>query len=293
VFLLLHAARADRWRSICRIRTSGRRTSSGLRRALGLDRPLVGAVLVVAGRVRARRLGLQLQRRARAVASRIAERVPATLELVGVAIIGALALTLPAGVYSAARRGRWIDRVVSAAAMTGISLPAFWFGLLLQIVVHDRARLLPSSGRATPGSGDLVDRLQHLVMPATVLAVVQAASWSRYLRGSMIETLAQPFIAGGAGARSHRTARAAPPRPAQRARPAARGGDGRRGAHWCRARSSPRASSRGPASAACSPKRWRAATTTVLMALLMLTSTAVVRAERRGRCRRTRWSIRA
>src|SRR5262249_1962768 len=129
------------------------------------------------------------------VGSGSAERGPATLELVGVAIVGALALTLPAGVLSAARRGQWIDRVVSAVAMTGISLPAFWFGLLLQIVFTIALGWLPSSGRATPGGGDFVDRVQHLVMPATVLAVVQAASWSRYLRGAMIETLAQPFIA--------------------------------------------------------------------------------------------------
>jgi len=82
--------------------------------------------------------------------------------------------------------------------MAGVSLPAFWFGLLLQIVFAIGLGWLPSSGRTTPGwsvgSGGLLDHAQHLVMPVTVLAVVQAAAWSRYLRGSMIETLAQPFV---------------------------------------------------------------------------------------------------
>jgi peptide/nickel transport system permease protein len=87
-------------------------------------------------------------------------------------------------------------------AVAGISLPAFWFGLLLQIVFAIGLGWLPSSGRTTPGwpgavdgfGGTLIDHLQHLLLPATVLAVVQAAAWSRYLRGSMIETLAQPFV---------------------------------------------------------------------------------------------------
>ena len=70
----------------------------------------------------------------------------------------------------------------------------FWFGLVLQIVFAIGLGWLPSSGRTTLGGGDFVDHVQHLLLPATVLAVVQAAAWSRYLRGSMIETLAQPFM---------------------------------------------------------------------------------------------------
>src|SRR4051812_3759169 len=140
----------------------------------------------------------------RPVASRVVERLPATLELVGVSIVAALALTLPAGIGSAVRRGRRIDRITTGIAMAGVSLPAFWFGLLLQIAFAVALGWLPSSGRTTPGwpggggsgltGGAIVDHLQHLVMPVTVLAVVQASAWSRYLRGAMIETLAQPFV---------------------------------------------------------------------------------------------------
>jgi peptide/nickel transport system permease protein len=130
----------------------------------------------------------------RAVAVRVAERLPATLELVGVAIAGAAALTVPAGVASAVKRRTRLDRTIGAVAVAGVSLPSFWFGLLLQIVFAVELGWLPSSGRALPGHGDLVDHLRHLVLPAAVLAFVQAASWSRYLRGSMIEALAQPYI---------------------------------------------------------------------------------------------------
>ena len=126
---------------------------------------------------------------------RIVERLPATIELVAVSLACALALTMPVGVAAAVRRGGWFDRAAMIASMAGVALPAFWFGLLLQMIFAIGLGWLPSSGRAAPGGGDLVDRLQHLVLPTAVLAIVLASGWSRYLRGSMIETLSQPFVA--------------------------------------------------------------------------------------------------
>jgi peptide/nickel transport system permease protein len=164
-----------------------------LRRALGLDRSLWQQYWSWLAAFAQGDWGYSFSD-GRPVASRIVERVPATLELVGVSIIVALALTVPAGVIAAARRGQWFDRATTALSMAGISLPAFWFGLLLQIVFAIGLGWLPSSGRTTFDGGGAVDHLQHLLLPVTVLAVVQAAAWSRYLRGSMIDTLAQPFV---------------------------------------------------------------------------------------------------
>jgi peptide/nickel transport system permease protein len=163
-----------------------------LRRTLGLDRPLWDQYWSWIGAFVRGDWGYSFSD-GRPVILRIVERVPATVELVAVAIAGALALALPAGITSAANRGGWLDRTISAAAMTGISLPTFWFGLLLQMLFAIGLGWLPSSGRTTPGEGDVLDHARHLLMPAAVLAVVQAASWSRYLRGSMIDTLSQPF----------------------------------------------------------------------------------------------------
>jgi peptide/nickel transport system permease protein len=165
-----------------------------LRRALGLDRPLWNQYWSwLAAFVRGD-WGYSFSD-GRLVTARVLERLPATLELVGVALTAAFALTLPLGIVAAVRRGAWVDRVTTTASIAGISLPAFWLGLLAQLVFAVGLGWLPSSGRSTVGGGDLVDHLQHLAMPAAVLALIQAAGWSRYLRASMIDVLDQPFVA--------------------------------------------------------------------------------------------------
>ena len=128
----------------------------------------------------------------RPVALRLIERVPATLELVGASSVIAFIVALPLGVLSATRRG--FDRATTVFAVGAISLPVFWFGLLLQLVLANGLGWFPSSGRASFGATGFADQLSHLVLPAIVLSVVHAAAWSRYLRGSMRETLALPFV---------------------------------------------------------------------------------------------------
>jgi peptide/nickel transport system permease protein len=169
-----------------------------LRRALGLDRPLWQQYWTwLAAFVRGD-WGYSFSD-GRLVAERIAERLPATLELAVVSLAAAFALALPTGIYSAARRGARFDRIATGVAMAGVSLPAFWFGLLLQIVFAVGLGWLPSSGRSTPGGGELADHLQHLILPATVLGSIQAAAWSRYVRASMIDALGEPFVTAARG----------------------------------------------------------------------------------------------
>ena len=162
-----------------------------LRRAMGLDRSLaVQYVTWLQAFVRGD-WGYSYAD-GRPVLDRVLERVPATLELIGVAALLALLAAVPAGAFAAARRG--VDRITNGVAVAGISLPVFWFGLLLQLVFAGALGWLPSSGRQSFDGGDVLDRLSHLVLPATVLAVVLAAAWSRYLRRAMRESLAMPFI---------------------------------------------------------------------------------------------------
>jgi peptide/nickel transport system permease protein len=164
-----------------------------LRRALGLDRSLWHQYWSWLGAFVRGDWGFSFSD-GRPVASRVLERLPATIELMGVSLACAVVLTIPVGVFSAVRRGRWFDRITTVASLVGVSLPGFWFGLLLQMVFAIALGWLPSSGRTTPGADDLSSHLLHLVMPTTVLAFVLASGWSRYLRGSMLETIHQPFI---------------------------------------------------------------------------------------------------
>ncbi len=193
VFLLIHAAPGGPLAIYLANPNVRPEDIERLRHALGLDRPLWQQYWSwLAAFVRGD-WGYSLSD-GRPVSARILERAPASFELIGVSLACAAALTMPVGIWSAIRRDRWFDRLSTTASIAGISLPAFWFGLVLQIVFAIALGWLPSSGRTTPGADDFVDRLTHLVMPATVLAVVLAAGWSRYLRGSMIEALDQPFM---------------------------------------------------------------------------------------------------
>jgi peptide/nickel transport system permease protein len=162
-----------------------------LRRQMGLDRPLVEQYLAWSWAFVRGEWGYSYAD-GRPVMDRLLERVPATLQLVGISSLLAVVLSLIAGVVSAVRRG--VDRAVTAGAIAGISLPVFWLGLVLQLVFASQLGWFPSAGRSSFAGGGLADRLAHLVLPVIVLAAAYAAGWSRYLRSSMREALAQSFI---------------------------------------------------------------------------------------------------
>ena len=162
-----------------------------LRAAMGLDRPLAAQyVSWLLAFVRGD-WGYSFAD-GRPVLERVLERVPATLELVGASTLLALCVALPVGVLASVHR--LFDRITSFGAVAGISLPVFWLGLLLQLLFAITLGWLPSSGRTEFGATSLADRLAHLVLPAVVLAAVQAAAWSRYLRRGMRETIGRHFM---------------------------------------------------------------------------------------------------
>jgi peptide/nickel transport system permease protein len=193
VFLLIHAAPGGPLAIYLSNPNVRPQDIERLRRALGLDEPLWRQYLSWLTAFARGDWGYSFSD-GRPVVERVLERLPATLELTLTSLVVALLLTFPVGVFAAVTRGRWFDRVTTAIAFAGISLPAFWFALMLQIVFAIGLGWFPSSGRTTFGGGDLPDRVQHLVLPSIVLASLLAAGWSRYLRSSMIEALAQPFV---------------------------------------------------------------------------------------------------
>jgi peptide/nickel transport system permease protein len=129
------------------------------------------------------------------VSRMILERMPATFELMAISFAGALLLGIFIGVVSALRQGRFADDVFSFVSAIGLSVPAFWLGLMAIGLFSLKFGLLPSGGReAFPGPGTAVDHLRHLVLPVSVLSLTYLASWSRYMRAGMIDAIRGDFV---------------------------------------------------------------------------------------------------
>jgi peptide/nickel transport system permease protein len=124
----------------------------------------------------------------------IAGRLPATLELMITAIAIAVVLGVAVGVLGAVRRGSVFDGLATVGAMIALSIPTFWFGLVVIYLFSLKLGWLPAGSRFTVGDGSLLDYLRHLVAPAIVLALVEVAIWSRYMRGAMLEVIGQDFV---------------------------------------------------------------------------------------------------
>jgi peptide/nickel transport system permease protein len=171
-----------------------------IKRYLGLDRPLYVQYLTwIAGLLHGDFGRSMID--GSTVASHILDRLPATLELTVTAIVLGIVISIPLGVTGALRRGSKLDHFFTALSVGGFAVPAFWFGLILILVFSVQFEawglpFLPSGGVMTPGTqgGDLLDRLVHLLMPATVLSFVYISIWSRFTRSSMLEVLGQDYV---------------------------------------------------------------------------------------------------
>ncbi|KQZ42723.1 MULTISPECIES: ABC transporter permease [Ensifer] len=133
-------------------------------------------------------------RTGRPVLTEIVLRLGPTLELGGLALLISLLLAVPLGIISAARRGSKLDSGLTMLSFAGISTPVFWLALLLQLLFSVQLGWLPSAGYKSIGDGSFLDRLAHIIMPATVLSLATIASWSRFIRSGMIDVLNQDYI---------------------------------------------------------------------------------------------------
>jgi peptide/nickel transport system permease protein len=165
-----------------------------IERILGLDQPVHVQYVKWATGMATGNLGYSY-RTGRPVGQIIFERVPATLVLMAAAYLIAITLGLVTGIVSAMRRRSVFDYVATVGAMVGLSVPTFWFGLIVIIVFAAILHWIPSGGIATLGAPfSLQDRLLHLIGPASVLGLWMTATWSRYTRSSMLEVVGQDYI---------------------------------------------------------------------------------------------------
>ena len=127
----------------------------------------------------------------------ILQRVPTTLAVIGASQLLALCIALPAGIYSAVRPYSWFDRIASTLAFVGFSLPTFFTGLLLILLFSIKLGWLPFVYRADLTSTGLTwwsEQIKQTIMPVLVLGLFQAASWTRYVRSSMLDVVRLDFV---------------------------------------------------------------------------------------------------
>ncbi|MGV1835987.1 ABC transporter permease [Rhizobium rhizogenes] len=166
-----------------------------LRTRLGLDRPLPVQYLAWLKEAITGNLGYSIKRFDQPVLELVLSRIGPTLLLMGSAIVIAVVAGVAIGVVSAVRRNSLLDVSFSVLALAGISSPAFLSALIGLYIFSVRLHWMPSGGMLTPGADFSVgDLLHHLILPASLLAIAQAALITRYMRASLLEVLNQDYV---------------------------------------------------------------------------------------------------
>jgi peptide/nickel transport system permease protein len=163
-----------------------------LRHELGLDRPLPEQYLTWVSRAFRGDLGRSIRTNQK-VTQAIFERLPATLELGAAALLWSVLLAIPLGTIAALRRGSPIDVLATGFTVLGVSVPNFFIGILLILVLSVGLRWFPPGGFA-PLTDSIPDNLHRLVLPAITLGTVTTAINTRFTRSSMLEVLRQDYI---------------------------------------------------------------------------------------------------
>ena len=171
-----------------------------LRADLGLDKSFVVQFWNFLANAVQGEFGLSLRQGAK-VSRLIAERLPATLELAGIAALLALVLGIPMGVYAALKRGTFLSQLFMTVSLLGVSLPTFLVGILLILLFAVGLGWFPSFGRGDVvqigwwSSGLLTAKgWHHIVLPAVTLAVFQLTLIMRLVRAEMLEVLRTDYV---------------------------------------------------------------------------------------------------
>ncbi len=184
-----------------------------VRQALGLDRPLYEQYLDYLGGILRLDLGSSFITN-RNVTDDFLQRFPATIELTVAAMVFAIGIGIPLGMYTAKRRGSWVDSAGSVVSLIGISIPIFFLGLILKFLFAIQWPILPDSGRIdlieysiprvtnmmtvdtllAGEFGGFVDALRHLILPGIALGTIPLAIIMRITRASVIDVLNEDYV---------------------------------------------------------------------------------------------------
>ena len=166
---------------------------AALHRELGLDQPILTQYWIWLSGALTGNMGRSIFSH-QPVASLIAERLPATLQLGLCSILVGLALGMPVAIISAIRPGSWIDRVLSGWSALALGVPTFWLGILLILLFAVDLRLLPSASAHVPFFQDPLGMLRNIALPALTLGTYVSGIFARFLRASLLEQLSADYV---------------------------------------------------------------------------------------------------
>lgn len=192
-FLIIHFAPGDPLNMYIRPDMTQEEMDT-LRANLGLDGTIVDQYLGWLNNVLHGNLGNSLTNSGQPVADRILEVLPNTILLMGTSLVLSFVISIPLGLIAGLKKNQWPDQIISFFSYIGISIPSFWFGLILIIVFSLVLKVLPGSGIHTIGDDSLLDLIRHLIMPSLVLSVGNVATFTRYIRSATISQLEEEYV---------------------------------------------------------------------------------------------------
>lgn len=124
----------------------------------------------------------------------LAKRLPSTILLMGTSLLVSLGLAIPLGLIAGYKKNTWIDNAISGFAYFGMSIPSFYFGMLMIIFFTAKLHILPSSGMHTTGVNTPLDTMKHMIMPVLTMALSHMASYTRYVRANTIGQFSEEYV---------------------------------------------------------------------------------------------------
>lgn len=164
-----------------------------LRESLGLNKPIPEQYFLWLGRVLQGNFGNSLMSK-RPVLTQILERLPATVILMGTSMVLGFLVAVLLGLYSGKNKNGLLDKITSVFCYVGISIPNFWFGIMLIYLLSVNLHLLPSIGMHSEGDRSIPDLIVHMIMPCAVLTFSNASQYIRYLRSSTITEMTSDYV---------------------------------------------------------------------------------------------------
>ena len=164
-----------------------------MRESLGLTGNVVQRYINWAGKMLQGDWGLSISNH-QPVKEQIMDKLPNTIGLMGAALLLSVFVAIPLGLLAGYYKNRWVDMIISGVSYLGISLPAFWFGIMLIIVFSMNLGVLPSSGMRTIGVTSAWDVIRHGILPTIVLSVNNIAVFVRYIRANTIEQMEEEYV---------------------------------------------------------------------------------------------------